>query len=157
MAVYSTPAFSMRHSALRQLAGAALLILTFVVPVMAELPPQYYREMQEKAAERLKIRVTGVSRDWYFWRNERKVSVSAEVVNVVRSASGIGKGDIVSFEYTIFSPPSHGWVGPRPMPLLAAGAEYDFFGERQGVAKDKGIVLTPTARGYSFESLIETP
>lgn len=157
MGGYSTPAFSMRHSTLRQLAGAAVLILIFVFPVIAEIPPQYYREMQEKAPERLKIRVTGVSRDWYFWRDERKVSVTAEVVTVVRSASGVSKGNTVYFEYTIFSPPSHGWSGPRPMPLLSAGAEYDFFGERQGVAKGKGIILTPTARGYSFESLLDTP
>lgn len=129
---------------------AALVSLLF-----AEINPLYYRQMQESAGERLKIRVSQVSRDWYFWRSTRKVSVDAEVVAVGKTATGIAPGNRIYFEYEIFTPPADGWVGPRPMPPLFAGKEYDFFGERVGVAKDKGIILNPGARGYSFESLLD--
>ncbi len=130
------------------------LLLLPVAVLFAEISPVYYKEMQEKAPERLRIKVTDFSRDWYFWRSERKVKVSAEVVRVIKSASGITAGNRVFFEYVIFSPPGDGWAGPRPMPELTEGVEYDFFGERVDVDKAKGIVLTPTARGYSFESLL---
>ncbi|MFO1524947.1 MAG: hypothetical protein U1F16_03120 [Turneriella sp.] len=45
-------------------------------------------------------------------------------------------------------------AGPRPMPPLKEEHEYDFFGDKTGVTKDKGIILIPKARGYSFESLL---
>lgn len=125
------------------------------LPLVAEINPVYYRQMQEQAPERLRIKVTGFSRDWYFWRDDRKATVTAEVKAVVKSTSGITVGSRVYFEYTIFTPSRPGWTGPRPMPVLEPGAEYDFFAERTGVDKTKGIILTPAARGYSFESLIE--
>jgi hypothetical protein len=130
-----------------------LLLLPLAV-LFAEISPVYYKEMQEKAPERLRIKVTDFSRDWYFWRSERKVKVTAEVVRVVKSATGITTGSRVFFEYVIFPPPGEGWAGPRPMPELAEGSEYDFFGERVDADKTKGIILAPTARGYSFESLL---
>lgn len=40
------------------------------------------------------------------------------------------------------------------MPPLKEEHEYDFFGDKTGVTKDKGIILIPKARGYSFESLL---
>lgn len=40
------------------------------------------------------------------------------------------------------------------MPPLKEEHEYDFFGDKTGVTKDKGIILIPKARGYSFENLL---
>lgn len=137
---------------LRVLIVSLLAVSTAVL--FAEINPMYYREMQEKAPERLRIKPTDVSRDWYFWRNERKVRVKAQVVKVLKSAAGLAAGNQVYFEYVMFEPPSDGWVGPRPMPLLQEGVEVDFFGEKTETRKDKGIVLNPTARGYSFDSLL---
>lgn len=121
----------------------------------AEISPAYYRQMQQQAPERLRVRVVSFSRDWLFWRSERKATVTADVTAVMKSATGISPGNRVYFEYTIFTPPAGGWTGPRPMPQLQEGTEYDFFGERAGVDKARGIILTPAARGYSFESLID--
>ena len=132
----------------------AILFLASAGMLFAEISPVYYREMQEKASERLKIKVVDFSRDWYFWRSERKATVVAEVTAVVKSKSGITPGNRVRIEYVIFYPPSNGWAGPRPMPELQEGGEYDFFGERTDVTRDKGILLEPGARGYSFESLL---
>lgn len=136
---------------------SATVAAVALVPLFAEISPVYYREMQQQAPEQLKIRVVSVSRDWFFWRSERKTMVHANVTAVVKSASGIAAGNTVYFEYMVFTPPRGGWTGPRPMPVLEQGSEYDFFGEKVNVTKDKGIVLNPTARGYSFESLLETP
>lgn len=142
----------MKNLALRCLVGVSVLLVS--PPFLrAELPPQYYREMQQRAPELLRIRTTSVSRDWLFWRSERKISVRAQVTGVTRSASGVNTGNSIYFEYVVFTPARGGWAGPRPMPLLTEGVECDFFGERVTVAKDKGIVLTPTARGFSFEAL----
>jgi hypothetical protein len=133
---------------------AFVALLAAAVSIFAEISPTYYREMQQKAPEQLRIKVVDFSRDWYFWRSERKAKVIAEVTAVVKSATGLAKGNRVYFEYVIVTPPGGGWAGPRSMPELSEGAEYDFFGERVDANKDKGIILTPTARGYSFESLL---
>jgi hypothetical protein len=130
-----------------------ILLLVPVATLFAEINPMYYREMQEKAPERLRIRPTDVSRDWYFWRRTRKVKVEAEVISVVKSAAGLSKGNKVYFEYETYEP-EQGWAGPRPMPLLEEGVECDFFGEKTGVNKKKGVILEPGARGYSFDSLL---
>jgi len=133
---------------------AILCACLAVTAVAAEISPVYYREMQQKAPERLRVRVTAFSLDGSAGQSERKASVSAEVTGIKKTSARLKKGNLVYFEYIIFSP-ERGWAGPRPMPELTEGQEYDFFGERVGVNKAKGVILKPTARGYSFESLIE--
>lgn len=131
-----------------------VLISTLLSPAFAEIHPKYYQEMQRSAPEKLRIRVEKISDEccWFFC-DKYQTRVTAIIMRVNKSAAGLQVGNHVYFEYEIFKP-REGWVRPRPMPVLKKGEEYDFFGSKTDVQKDKGIILSPEARGYSFESLI---
>jgi hypothetical protein len=130
------------------------LILIWIgsTTLSAEIAPEYYAQMQAGATEQLRITPVDVSRDWYFWRSVRKVKVRAKVVSVTKSSLGLKPGQMIYFEYETYSP-SAGWAGPRPMPLLTEGAEYDFYGEAGDSRLAADVVLNPVARGYSFEKV----
>lgn len=131
-----------------------ILTLTSLSPLFAEIQSKYYEEMQRNAPEKLRIRVEKIDDEWcWFFCDKYQTRVTAIIMRVNKSAAGLQIGNRVYFEYEIFKP-SRGWVGPRPMPVLKKGEEYDFFGSKIDVHKDKGIILSPEARGYSFESLI---
>ncbi|MBV6493344.1 MAG: hypothetical protein LDLANPLL_01360 [Turneriella sp.] len=133
---------------------ATLFFFMAVVSLGAEIHPKYYREMQQNAPEDLRLKILDVSRDWRFWSDTRHVKVKAVVVEVNKSKVGLTPATQVFFEYDVFTP-SGGWAGPRPMPLLEENSVTDFFGERIGVDKKRGVILRPTARGYSFERVGE--
>lgn len=129
-----------------------LLLFAITLALHAEIHPKYYREMQQNAPEDLRLKIIDVSRDWRFWSDTRHVKVKAVVVEVKKSQVGLTPNTHVFFEYDVFTP-SGGWVGPRPMPLLEENSTTDFFGERIDVDKKRGVILRPTARGYSFDRI----
>lgn len=131
-----------------------IVTLTAIAPLYSEIQSKYYEEMQRNAPEKLRIRVEKVDDDccWFFC-DKYQTRVTAIIMRVNKSAAGLQIGNRVYFEYEIFKP-RQGWVGPRPMPVLKKGEEYDFFGSKTDAHKDKGVILSPDARGYSFESLI---
>ena len=134
--------------------NAAILTLFAISAVFAEISPKYYREWQQQAPERLRIKIEKVESDPCNDCDRFKTRVNAEVVRVIRSKAGLRTGNKIFMEYEVFVP-RRGWVGPRPMPVLNVGTEYDFFGSKTDVNKEKGVIVTPGARGYSFDSLIE--
>lgn len=131
---------------------AATVLLT-APALFAEINPRYYVEMQKKSPERLRITVTQVKNEPCDNCETFKTQVTAVVTKVIGTKSKIKKGRAVRFSYDIFRP-REGWVGPRPMPQLEQGKEYDFFGSKTGIDSEKRVLLLPGARGYSFDSLI---
>lgn len=131
----------------------ALLMLITAPPLPAEIAREHYEAMQRKSGEHLRIRVDKIDNEWCIVCSKYQSRIYATVVAVTRSASGISSGNKVFFEYTV-QKPRPDVAGPRPMPPLKEEHEYDFFGDKTGVTKDKGIILIPKARGYSFESLL---
>jgi len=128
-------------------------VLLPAAALFAEINPRYYLEMQQKAPEQLRIRVTHIKNEPCDDCETFKTEVRAVVTKVIRTKSKLKNGREVMLSYEIFRPRA-GWAGPRPMPLLEKGREYDFFGSNDGVDDKKRIQLTPGARGYSFDSLI---
>lgn len=123
------------------------------MPLVAEINPRYYREMQKKAPEQLRLRVDSVESDPCNNCETFKTRVSATVTKVVRSKSGMKRNQSVWIEYEVYQPRA-GWAGPRPMPALRENEDCDFFGRKTGTDSKKRIILDPGARGYSFQSLL---
>ena len=126
-------------------------------PSQAEIEPKYYRQWQDKAPEVLTIRVGAVKPAVTSERHRSgdgmlihtRVEAEATVEKVERSASGLKPGDTIRIQYlsTRAEPPM---AGPRPLPVLKRGEAYPAF--LLGVSKG---VYAPTAKGASFEPLIE--
>lgn len=112
----------------------------------AELAPEVYIELQSKAPEVLKIRVDAVasSPEGLFKRSKWTENVTATVVDIVRTRSGLKKGDTIHLEYTRIIP-EKGWVGPAPAPQLMKGREYMAF-----LSKTEAGSFSLAARGLSF-------
>lgn len=132
---------------------SAIVFLSATI-LFAEINPRYYVEMQKKSPERLRIRVTQVNNEPCDNCETFKTEVQAVVTKTIRTKSKIKKGREVTFSYTVFRP-REGWVGPRPMPQLEQGKEYDFFGSKSGVDAQMRVRLEPGARGYSFDSIVD--
>jgi hypothetical protein len=115
--------------------------------VAAELPPSVYEEKRSAAPEVHRIRVRDVSTGICIpvLCSNQSVTVQAEVIEVVRSGSGIRQGDRIEIRYDHFRP-GEGWVGPSPIPILKKGAEYTAYLESDGKAG-----FRPGARGRSFD------
>ena len=131
----------------------AITVLLTATTLFAEINPRYYVEMQKKSPERLRIKVTQVKNEPCDNCETFKTEVKAVVTKVTRTKSKLKKGREVTFSYSVFRPRA-GWAGPRPMPQLEQGKEYDFFGSKTAVGGDGRVELLPGARGYSFDSLI---
>ncbi|MFW6227896.1 MAG: hypothetical protein ACOC2V_00435 [Alkalispirochaeta sp.] len=72
--------------------------------------------------------------------------MTARVVAVSRSATGITAGETITIEYDHLTP-RRGWVGPRPIPILQTGTRYPAF-----LAWDATEgTFRPAARGAGFE------
>lgn len=112
----------------------------------AELPPQVYEEMQAEAPESLVIETRTVSQE-LVTRSLTRITVTARVVSVARSASGLEPGDGISIVYERrWRPP--GWTGPGPVPILGEGRRYRAYLHRV----QDGTHYAPAARGRSFPS-----
>lgn len=117
--------------------------------LLAELPPNVYIELRKKAPEVLRIRTDEVISKpaGILDRSNWTETVSATVLEVTRSESGVKKGDVISIVYGR-QVPKEGWVGPAPAQQLAKGKEYTAF-----LAKNEGGGFSIAARGMSFNAL----
>jgi hypothetical protein len=131
----------------------AITVLLTATTLFAEINPRYYVEMQKKSPERLRIKVTQVKNEPCDNCETFKTEVTAVVTKAIRTKSKLKKGREVTFSYSVFRP-RKGWAGPRPMPQLEQGKEYDFFGSKTAVDAEGRVELLPGARGYSFDSLV---
>src|SRR2546429_9887343 len=95
----------------RCLAIAAFQMTAMVV--LAELPPDVYKDMQWKAPEVLYIQVSSIHVHRRFAKPSgcaffdfeviREVKVEARVLRVVRSETRVHAGDVVKIEYSSIS------------------------------------------------------
>jgi hypothetical protein len=133
----------------------AALFATAALNAFAELPPEVYRELQQKSPELVQIVVTDaeIDRDFHKPRGcgffefeiERHVVVKARVTSVVRSASGLRPGMAIEIRYSS-TRHCEGWAGPRPIPVLDEDQRVFAYLRKAG----SGYV--PAARGASFEA-----
>jgi len=138
----------------------AVIALLFVCArAGAELPPQVYAEMQEKAPEFLKIEVLTATQD-VVTNNDAKpkgsktvlIQATAKVIDVERSQSKLKDGDIIKIAYTRTERPvGIGWVGPSEPPILKKGETTEAFLSKSHTDETYGLA----ARGMSFRSMEE--
>jgi len=138
---------------MRVLPFCAVLAVSFLATGIskAELPPQVYVEQQRKAGEVLKIRADEVlskAKGW-FDRSSYTETVTATVLGVSRSQSGVKKSDVITIRYQR-SVPKAGWVGPSPAPKLDKGTEYTAY-----LAKDESGIFSLSAQGMSFSKIAD--
>ena len=126
----------------------------FVVAVLfADLSPDVYKDLQQKAPEALAIRVVAVhvhrsfskpsSCAWHDFEVARRVNAEAVVQRVFRSQSGVHVGDVIKIEYLTIRHCSE-YNGPRSAALL------DDDDRVTAYLKRSGKVFFPAARGASF-------
>lgn len=114
--------------------------------LLAELPPYVYDALQKNAPESLLIKVDSV-RTSSSMVTENAVTVEAEVINVIRSKSGLRKGDRITIAYSTFASRPGGWVGPSPIPVLEKDKIYSAFLKKDAVSN----LYLPAAKGRSFK------
>jgi len=120
--------------------------ITAAIFVGAELPPNYYEEMKQKAPEHLKI-VVEASSDRLSGVNEKRYTIRAKVLEVLRSDTGLKKNDTITISYRrIFKHPV-GWVGPSDPIVLEERGVYDVYLRRYAE------VYSSAARGWSFRRI----
>lgn len=127
----------------------------------AELPPQVYAEMQAKAEELLKIEVLTSVKEPGSVENATppqhgfetfRVHLTARVLKVERSKSGLKADDEISIDYTRTERPKDvGWVGPAEIPLLKKGDVAEAYLD----LNPKARAYSPAARGRSFRTIVE--
>jgi hypothetical protein len=86
------------------------------------LPPSEYEKMQQNAPEAVEIEVMAVVREPGRELNEESIRVTAVVLKVERSTSGMKKGDFLQIVYTVRTKPD-GLVGREEIPVLEEGTE----------------------------------
>jgi hypothetical protein len=136
---------------------AIAMFLMIATTVLAELPPDVYKDMQRKAPEVLYIQVLSVQIYRRFAKPSgcaffdfeviREVKVEAHVLRVVRSETRVHAGDVIEIEYSSISRCS-GWDGPRSIRMLASGDRVYAFLARRG----RTASFEPAARGATFSA-----
>jgi hypothetical protein len=130
-------------------------LLTIATAVLAELPPDVYKDMQRKAPEVLYLQVSSVQVHRKFAKPSgcaffdfeviREVKVGARVLRVVRSETRVHAGDNIEIEYSSISRCS-GWDGPRSIRMLENDDRVYAFLARRGHKAS----FEPAARGATF-------
>ncbi|RYD29542.1 MAG: hypothetical protein EOP87_18155 [Verrucomicrobiaceae bacterium] len=128
--------------------GAAIAIIS---PLRAELPPEVYIGLQNKAGEVLEIRADEVDSKpkGFLDRSSYTETVKATVTRVTRTLSGVKKGDAITIIYQRMAP-GRGWVGASPPPQLKQGREYTAY-----LAKNGDGTFAIAARGMSFTKMVD--
>jgi len=124
-----------------------LISLLLTLNLHAELPPSVYENYQKNAPEVLIISVKKVE-TFLSSFNEKSVAAKAKVLRVIRSKSGLKKGDTITISYTTFTSRPRGWVGPSSLPVLEEEQKYKTF-----LKKMENNTYAPAARGKSFKYL----
>lgn len=140
----------MRYLLPSMLLAPLVLALLGPTPVRAELPPDAYRDMQQRAPEAVALRVKAVETSicWFWLCDGRDVVVQAELTGVTRSAAGLKPGDRIEIRYRHV--PLGGRSGPRPIRIVSEGEATPAFLEKEPAGH-----FRPAARGASFQALVE--
>jgi hypothetical protein len=140
---------AIKRNALK-LMGILLLALGASAPALAEISPEYYAKDQRSAPEHLQIKVQKVEASAcpFDACDAQAQTVTAEVVRVVKSASGLKVGAVITIKYDR-RVPKRGWSGPRPIRALEANEVVPAF-----LSKGAAETYAPAARGASFQALI---
>ena len=127
-----------------------ILVILFAAFIhsRAELPPEGYREQQDRAPEALVIKVRSVKTQETKEpkATATKFTVEAEVEKVERSATRLAPGGIIKIVYSRreYSEPL---VGPSELPVLKDGQIYPAYLSREG------DTYVPAAGGSSFATV----
>lgn len=127
-----------------------LVLLAGVVPAAhAELPPGAYRKWQRESPEEVTIEVLSVKKCSTRLHDgvETSVVVTARVVDVERSASGLTRGKVVTIRYTHMRH-DQAIAGASQIPILTRGETRSAF-----LVKIERGTYRPCAGGYSFDKL----
>jgi hypothetical protein len=112
--------------------------------VRAELPPSAYAQMQNAAGELLQIEVLKVDGEVRRGENEEShITMTAKVVCLARSASGLTPGATITIAYSTVLNRPRGWAGPSRIGILEPGAYVAYLDK-------SGDIYTPAARVRSF-------
>jgi hypothetical protein len=128
-----------------------MLTLVFVCPTsFAELPPSYYKRLQQEAPESLIIKVLSVKTVEMSEPQRKKIAVTveAQVEKVERSNSGLQRGSAIHISYVHYM---HELpiAGASEVPILKKGQVYPAY-----LTKNKnGEGFAPAAGGLSFHEL----
>jgi|GEM_PF-5807355 len=127
-------------------AGSAI---SLIAPLRAELPPQFYADLQNKAGEILRIRVEQVESKpkGFLDRSSYTETVKATVTGVTRTRSGVKEGDSITITYQR-PVPAKGWSGPTPPLQLKQGWKYTAY-----LGRNEGGTFAISARGMSFRKM----
>jgi hypothetical protein len=127
-----------------QMLAAAVWLLVSSRAAWAELPPSAYADMQDKAGEVLRIEVLnvdGLARSGP--GEESHFTVTAKVVCVARSASGLTPGATITIGYATILRRPRGWVGPGRIGVLEPRVYAAYLNK-------SGAIYAPAAGGQSF-------
>jgi hypothetical protein len=128
--------------------AAAVAALGWSDTASAELSPMVYLNAAEKAPEMLRIAVTD-TQEKTETDGLKVINVRAEVIDVIRSSSGLAVGDQVDIQYGVRRHPI-GWVGPGQPPELQTGDVVPAF-----LTRDQDTALYRlAARGQSFSQRV---
>lgn len=116
---------------------------------LAAIHPKYYANDQKQAPEALTIVVESseASICWFNRCKSQDVTLKATVKTVLRSASGLKPGQVITITYRHRN--MRGMSGPRPIPILSKGDTVPAF------LQGDGKVFSPAARGYSFSPQVQ--
>ena len=129
-------------------AGLAALLLTALQPARAELPPWVYAEEQRQAPLRLEFQVLRAV------ASGEQLQVRARVLAIQRQRSPLRlrPGNTIELRYPLPPPRPRGWVGPSPIPRLAAGERVSAW--LTPLSGQPGL-FAPAAGGRSFGPSLE--
>ena len=131
---------------MRLLLPLALFFLSLPALTQAELSPSAYESMQSSAPDYVRIEVLRVDVEPGATSAEQNVNIVATVSEVIRTASDLKAGDIITIVYAVTEHPK-GWAGPGPVPILSE--------RQQTVAylkKEESGDFSPAAGRMSFEN-----
>lgn len=122
-----------------------LILMCAASIALAELPPSAYEAMQAKAPECLQIQVLKVEVEPGARDDQQNIHLTANVLNIARSAEGLKKGAVIQIFYTV-TDHQKPWVGPGQVPILKEGATNVAYLEKG----EKPDVFVPAAGIMSF-------
>lgn len=123
---------------------AAIGFILLIGVAWAEIPPSAYARMKDAAGEVLQIEVLKVDGSIRRGADEEShLTVTAKVVCMVRSASGLTPGATITIGYSTVLKHSWGWAGPAPIGILRPGVYTAYLDKAE-------TVYTPAAQGQSF-------
>ncbi|MFZ4597114.1 MAG: hypothetical protein ACOYNN_00575 [Terrimicrobiaceae bacterium] len=124
-----------------------VLTLCLSLPLIAELAPSAYEDMQKKAPEYLEIEVLRIDVEPGDAPERQTVRLMALVNKVERTATEVRIGDLINVVYTITDRPKT-WVGPGEIPLLAEKDKTIAYLKKDAETSD----FSPMAGAMSFRN-----